>query len=684
MPLMKPINRSEGNSTENDISQVKILLIEMPFKSVSRPTIGLSLLKSVLEEGGYTCNLRYANIEFADFIGYELFETIAELLPHEYLIGDLIFSPQISSFNKNNLSQAYPEVKGRQLSLSSVPEWFWDCLPDLQEKAKAFVDHLTEEICESKYNVFGFNLMFQATPSLALSKSLKCVSPEKWIIFGGANCEGEMGLTLHQAFPWVDFVCRGEGENVILELVKFLEGKGKGITTIQGLIWREENQSICNGERAKRVENLDALPTPKYHDWLRTFQDYFPDTNSNELAISLETSRGCWYGQINHCIFCGLNGESLAFRCKSGDKVISELNEAKKYNIKNVFNVDLIFPKQYFTTLLPRLAENNLGLSLFYEIKANLSKDQLRLLKAAGVNHLQPGIENLNSELLNKLKKGISAYQNIRLLKWAAEIGITLDWNLLYGIPGEEAIHYQEMAELIPLLYHLRPPTCGCSKIRIDRFSPLHSNPNSYGISSLCPSIGYSMVYDLPEEKLKKLAYFFEYRSVTNPNTKKWVSRVERAVQEWHATKGEETFLSLDVEEKLILFDRRQIAVRSKEEIEGLERKVFLACDGGETLGALIKRVGESEKRIMEILEKFAESKWVTNLDNRYLSLPIKIDPIFVKNVPEGILGSVCHAIFKSRMQAMWGTIDSYKKTFNVVERGSGRILKNKSTVNSV
>ena len=32
------------------------------------------------------------------------------------------------------------------------------------------------------------------------------------IVFGGANCEGEMGLQMLRSFPWIDYVCCGESD----------------------------------------------------------------------------------------------------------------------------------------------------------------------------------------------------------------------------------------------------------------------------------------------------------------------------------------------------------------------------------------------------------------------------------------------------------------------------------------
>src|SRR5436190_7944116 len=73
----------------------KVLLIELPFKIFSRPSIGLALLKASLEEAGYACSVRYANIDFAARIDLRTYRTIAEELPEPLLFGDLVFAPSV-------------------------------------------------------------------------------------------------------------------------------------------------------------------------------------------------------------------------------------------------------------------------------------------------------------------------------------------------------------------------------------------------------------------------------------------------------------------------------------------------------------------------------------------------------------------------------------------------------------
>ena len=44
--------------------------------------------------------------------------------------------------------------------------------------------------------------------------------------------------------------------------------------------------------------------------------------------LFFETSRGCWWGQIHHCLFCGLNGDTIAYRSKSPGRAVEELRGA--------------------------------------------------------------------------------------------------------------------------------------------------------------------------------------------------------------------------------------------------------------------------------------------------------------------------------------------------------------------
>jgi len=160
-------------------------------------------------------------------------------------------------------------------------------------------------------------------------------------------------------------------------------------------------------------------------------------------------------------------------------------------------------------TAFSELARKGPKLEFFLETKSNMRFEQLRALRRGGVRTIQPGIESFSNQLLQLMRKGCTGLQNIQLLRWCEELGITVFWNLLYGFPGESPIEYARMAELVPLLAHLQK-TGYCGRIHVDRFSPLFTNPK-LGVTEPRPAAAYSYLYPVGLPQLANLAYFFEF-----------------------------------------------------------------------------------------------------------------------------------------------------------------------------
>jgi ribosomal peptide maturation radical SAM protein 1 len=226
----------------------------------------------------------------------------------------------------------------------------------------------------------------------------------------------------------------------------------------------------------------------------------------------------------------------MAFRQKSPARVIEELRALlERHPNRNIVMIDNTMPHRYFKTLLPRLATEFAGVNMFYEQRANLSLAQTLALKRAGITSIQVGIESLSSRLLVLMNKGVQARQNLMLLRNARAVGIDLDWNLLWGFPGDSVEAYSEILALVPLLHHLQPPTA-LAHISIDRFSPYFCQPNEFGLRTLKPLAGY---YDfLPKgAEVERIAYFFtaEYQCGSHDHVK-LISDLWRAVNRWQAS----------------------------------------------------------------------------------------------------------------------------------------------------
>src|SRR5262249_25530900 len=206
-----------------------------------------------------------------------------------------------------------------------------------------------------------------------------------------------------------------------------------------------------------------------------------------------------------HCTFCGLNGSTMAYRSKSAGRALGELEHlSRKHPGCDVQVTDNILDLGYFKEFLPALAERRLGLDLFYETKSNLRKDQIRLLRRAGISRLQPGIESLSDAVLKLMRKGVSGLQNIQLLKWCRELGVLPHWTGLWGFPGEPPEEYPRLAGVVPLLTHLPAPV-SFGPIRLDRFSPNFFDAERLGFADVKPLGPYRHIYPVSDEALANL-----------------------------------------------------------------------------------------------------------------------------------------------------------------------------------
>src|SRR5262249_33304467 len=155
------------------------------------------------------------------------------------------------------------------------------------------------------------------------------------------------------------------------------------------------------------------------------------------------------------------------------------------------------------------LAASRIDIEFFWEIKANLTHDQVRILRDAGVKSVQPGIESLSDHVLKLMRKGTTAFRNIELLKWCKEYNVKPYWNFLYGFPGENTEDYDSTITLIDTIWHLDPPT-GYGPVRIDRFSPYHNDPITFGLINLRPMAPFTYIYPFDSRRLADIAYYFE------------------------------------------------------------------------------------------------------------------------------------------------------------------------------
>lgn len=559
---------------------MRVLLVNMPWVAVVRPAIGVSLLKSILREHGIESRVAYGNLHFAARVGFDAYEIVNDRMITGLFAGDWLFAQHL--FGDAVDPKGYAD-KLRQFAGSAAA---YDTVMGMRAEVPPFLDECLDAFDIARYDVIGFTTTFeQNLASLCLARMVKERYPEKVVVFGGANCDGVMGVEMHRSFPWIDYVVAGEADEVFPRLVKCLAAGG-AIPPLPGVTARVRGVSLP-GPAGEPVQDMDALPIPDYDDYFEALAST-PFGGEFRPMIPFESARGCWWGAKNHCTFCGLNGETMAFRAKSAPRVLAEIQTQKeRYRSHRFMAVDNILPHEYFRTLLPELKRRELGVTLFYEIKANLRREQVELLRDAGVVALQPGIENLSTPVLRLMKKGTTGLQNVQMLKLAREYGIHVVWNLLYGFPGELPEHYDETPRLLDAIAHLAPPTA-VSPIRLDRFSPNFNRAAEFGFVNVRPFSTYQHLYPLPPERIANLAYFFRYEYSDGRRCETYMAEIIKRVEKWKRAKRGALSMAWDGDDELTIVDTRLGRPERRFTLDGLERELYEFCADAHSRTALL------------------------------------------------------------------------------------------------
>jgi magnesium-protoporphyrin IX monomethyl ester (oxidative) cyclase len=523
----------------------EIVLIEMPFSDIRMPSLGLTRLKHVIEKENPTLQVQllYLSHTFADYFGINLYQQVALNTRHLMAgLGDWIFRevafPEAPDNTVEYLERYYPSINAADQTIQA----------DVLEKRKGLqrlIDDIVEKHRLDKAAIVGFTSFFsQNSACFALARNIKKVNPEVAIVMGGANCEYPMGEEIVNNVDSIDYVFSGPALVNFPAFVRLhLEGAPDSARNLQGVFMKSDlriqNDAPVAFKQAAGItplgESLDInTPIPLEYD---SFIESYMRLTGEALVprLPFETSRGCWWGEKSHCTFCGLNSSSMSSRAMAPSRAIQEFRALFSYlsRCSELFCVDNILPKSYLHDVFPYL-DTPRGLSIFYEVKSDLSEVDLRTLSRAGVTCVQPGIEALNTSTLKLMKKGSTSFQNIALLKNCLLNNITPMWNLLVGFPGEKEEVYQKYCDDLPLLVHLHPPT-GVYPIRFDRYSPYFDHAVDYNLDlHFCDF--YGMIYPFSEASLSNLAYYFVDRNFEAPyrvQLQKWIQSLQKSVECW-------------------------------------------------------------------------------------------------------------------------------------------------------
>ncbi|MGP1386961.1 MAG: magnesium-protoporphyrin IX monomethyl ester anaerobic oxidative cyclase [Thainema sp.] len=277
------------------------------------------------------------------------------------------------------------------------------------------------------------------TPMIYKSQStlrlVKEVCPSAKAIMGGVHPTYMYREVLHEA-PWIDYIIRGEGEEITVNLLRAIANgtDEQDRREILGIAFLDEGQVVATPAHPP-IQNLDTL-TP---DWDLLDWDKYIYTPLNTRVAVPNYARGCPF----RCRFCSQWKFWRKYRSRSPKNFVDEIERlVKDYNVGFFILADEepTINKSRFIALCHELIERDLGVHWGINTRVTdvlRDEKELPLYRKAGLVHVSLGTEAAAQLNLNLFRKETTIADNKRAVQLLRENGILAEVQFIMGLPSE-------------------------------------------------------------------------------------------------------------------------------------------------------------------------------------------------------------------------------------------------------
>lgn len=278
--------------------------------------------------------------------------------------------------------------------------------------------------------------------SMELAKEIKQWNPNIKIVLGHYHPTMQAQRIIQKYGDLIDYIVRGEGEYILLELCRFLEkhtNNQKDPENIKGLTFKNSNGRIISTPDAPLITNLDTLPFPE-----RNLLDFDYKWNfggfefSKSKLTTIISSRGCPF----NCSYCACSKfAKRRWRPRSAENIVEELLLIEEQGYTEVNFVDDNFtlrPKRVIK-LCELMKKEKIDLNWHTDGRVDqTSQNMLCWMSKVGCRSIWFGFESANQRILDIYNKHTKVSQFDTAIRKTRKANINLIVGLfMLGAPTE-------------------------------------------------------------------------------------------------------------------------------------------------------------------------------------------------------------------------------------------------------
>ena len=332
-------------------------------------------------------------------------------------------------------------------------------------------DVIIEEIKKQRPGLVGISFLSTTSYPYAkiLARQIRAADETVPLAFGGVFATLNARLVKLQC-PEVNFICRGDGEQLLLDLLERLDDP----SSVAGLTWAKDGQLVHNPDR-KLERDLDQWPFPDREslplDFVESIPLDVPTVLSMERFTTMQTSRGCPWP----CIFCDIPiFNEGKWRSRSPQHVIAEFEHLQKQGYGSVYFVDdhfLLQPKR-IAAICDGIRKS--GVTIQWGCEGRVDSVAQHLfpdMASANCRTIMFGIESGSQSVLDRLQKEQTLAEVESAVTNAKNAGIEIVHGFfVVGSPDEKV---EDLRATFDFASRLPLDTFGFNRLCVYRGTPL-------------------------------------------------------------------------------------------------------------------------------------------------------------------------------------------------------------------
>jgi radical SAM superfamily enzyme YgiQ (UPF0313 family) len=308
------------------------------------------------------------------------------------------------------------------------------------------------------------------TQGVSVAAAVRAARPDLPIVAGGWHPSILPEQTLRS--PLFDAVVKGQGEVTLAEIVERWNVGERDLLGVAGSFFKRGADIVANPPRG--YTDINALPRRPFE--IVDFERYARKCHGFRWLLYC-SSHGCPW-DCSYCSNASVYGRN--WKPLHADRTVEEMSElASRYalDVIDVIDDNYLVRRDRAIEIAEKLLRRGTTFKYFIQTRTDqvdrLSDDELRLLRRSGLTRIFFGIESGSAKVLKTVNKRLDLETAYRTAARCHATGIEASFNLIFGLPGEDAADLRDTIAMVDTIGKRNPEAAFFTNI----FSPYPGSP---------------------------------------------------------------------------------------------------------------------------------------------------------------------------------------------------------------